>query len=237
MRKPIALARPSSRRPKYSADVPAGPRGDRAVGQAQLDVRHDQLRVDLLLDAQARALRARAVGRVEGERARLEVVERERVPVGAGHALGEAALPVLVVVGQVDELEHDQPVGEPQRRLHRVGEPLLRAGLHRQPVDHHGDVVLLLLLELRRIGELVDRAVDEHARVALRPAGSRTGRRTRPCGCARRARAPGTARPPPSPTPGRRSAGASASRSRARTPGSAARPPGRRAAAGSRTPR
>ena len=112
MRKPIALARPSSRRPKYSAECPIGPRRDRAIGQAQLDVGDDQLRVDLLLDAEARALRAGAVGRVEGEGARLEVVERKRVAVGAGHALGEPPLAVLVVVGQVDELEHDQPVGQ-----------------------------------------------------------------------------------------------------------------------------
>src|SRR4029078_12148446 len=83
--------------------VPDGPRGDRALGQAQLDVGDDQLRVDLLLDAQPRALRARAVGRVEGERARLEVVEGERVAVGAGHALGEAALAVVVVAGQIHE--------------------------------------------------------------------------------------------------------------------------------------
>ena len=147
--------------------MPAGPRRDRPVGQAQLGVGHDQLRVDLLLDPDAGALGARAVGRVEGEGAGLEVVERERVAVGAGHPLGEPALAMRVIVVQIDEIEHDQPVGQPQRGLHRVGEPLLGARLDREPVDDHGDVVLLLLLELRRIGELVHRAVDEHARVAL----------------------------------------------------------------------
>ena len=73
-----------------------------------------------------------------------------------------------VVLRQVDELEHDQAVGQPQRRLHRVGEPLPRSRLHREPVDHHVDVVLLLLLQLRRVGERVHRAVHERARVALR---------------------------------------------------------------------
>src|SRR5690606_39750096 len=54
------------------------------------DLGDDQLRVDLLLDPDAGALGARAVGRVERERARLELVELERVAVGAGHALGRS---------------------------------------------------------------------------------------------------------------------------------------------------
>src|SRR3712207_6872517 len=50
-----------------------------------------QLRVDLLADADAGALRAGAVGRVEGERPRLEVLDGQRVPVRAGEVLGEDA--------------------------------------------------------------------------------------------------------------------------------------------------
>ena len=103
-----------------------------------------------------------------------ENVRGSRSSSESGWPLGQAirsekrTLAVRVVVGQVDEVEHDQPVGEPERGLHRVGEPLLGRILDREPVDHHGDVVLLLLLELGRIGERVDRAVDHHARVALR---------------------------------------------------------------------
>ena len=70
--------------------------------------------------------------------------------------------------GQVDEVEHDQPVGQSQGRLHRVGEALLGVRLDRQPVDDHRDVVLLLLLQRRRGAELVRRAVDQHPGVALR---------------------------------------------------------------------
>jgi hypothetical protein len=81
--------------------------------------------------------------------------------------LGERALAVRVVLVEVDELEHDQPVGQLQRGLHRVGQPLLRARLHGQPVDHDGDVVLLLLLQLRRVGERVHHAVDPDPAVAL----------------------------------------------------------------------
>ena len=147
--------------------VPAGPRRDRAVGQAEIGIGDDQLRVDLLLDPDAGARRAGAVGRVERERAGLEVVQRQRVPVRARHPLGEPALAVRVVLLEVDELEHDQPVGQPQRRLDRVGQPLLGRRLHREPVDDDGDVVLLLLLQLRRLGQRVHGAVDQHAGVAL----------------------------------------------------------------------
>ena len=65
-------------------------------------------------------------------------------------------LPVLVVLRQVDEVEEHHAAGEPQRGLDRVGEPLLGAALDGEPVDHHLDGVLLLLLELAAgIGESV----------------------------------------------------------------------------------
>ena len=105
----------------------AGPGLDRALAEAALLVRDDQLRVDLLLGAQAGALRAGAVGRVEGEDPGLEVLDRQRVVVGAGQVLGEAALPGRVVLGQVDEVEQHDAAGQPQRRLDRVGQPLLAA--------------------------------------------------------------------------------------------------------------
>ena len=213
------------------------PRRDRALGQRQVRVGHDEVGIDLLADAETRALGAGTVGRVERERPRLEVVDRERVPVRAGELLGEALFAVRGALLLVDELQHDDAVGEAQRGLHRIGQPLLGAGLDAQAVDDHLDVVLLLLLQLGRIGERVHHAVDADAAVALRVAASRTGRRTRPCGCARRARAPGTGRPRPSPAPGRRSAAGSAWRCARRTPGSARCPRGRTAGAGSRRPR
>ena len=53
--------------------------------------------------------------------------------------------------------------GEPERGLDRVGEPALGAAvvaLGDEPVDDDLDGVLLLLLELRRLGERDDLAVD-----------------------------------------------------------------------------
>jgi hypothetical protein len=101
------------------------------------------------------------------ENERLEVLDRQRVLVGAGEVLGEEALAVLVVLGQVDELEDHDAGGELQRGLDRVGEPLLGRPLHREPVDDHLDGVLLLLLELRRLGQRVHHPVDAGPGVAL----------------------------------------------------------------------
>jgi hypothetical protein len=82
--------------------------------------------------------------------------------------LGEHPLALRVVLGQVDELEGEQAVGELQGGLDRVGQPLLRGRLHRQPVDHHFDGVFFLLLEARRLGQRVNDTVDSHAGETLR---------------------------------------------------------------------
>ena len=71
------------------------------------------------------------------------------------------------VVFLVDELQHHDAVGEVQRGLDGIGEPLLGACLDGQTVDHHLDVVLFLLLQLGRIGQRVHHAVDPYPAVAL----------------------------------------------------------------------
>ena len=147
--------------------VPGGPRLDRALAQRALRVGDDQLGVDLLLRAQAGALGAGAVGRVEGEDPGFQVLDREGVVVRAGQVLGVAALPGRVVLRQVDEVEQHQTAGQPERGLDRVGQPLLGTRLDAEPVDHHLDGVLLLLLELRRLGQRVHHAVDPGPGVAL----------------------------------------------------------------------
>ncbi len=132
---------------------PGRPRRDRALAQRLLVVGHDQLGVDLEAGAEAGALGAGAERRVERERARLELVHRQRVLVGAGQPLGEPALAVLGLLRQVDEVEDDQAAGQPQRGLDRVGQPALGRGLDAEPVDHDVDRVLVLLVELGRLGE------------------------------------------------------------------------------------
>ena len=52
-------------------------------------------------------------------------------------------------------------------RFHRVGEPPLGAGLDRQPVDHHLDVVLLPASSVWRVGQRMHHTVDPDPAVAL----------------------------------------------------------------------
>ena len=82
--------------------------------------------------------------------------------VGAGALLGVAPLPVGVVLGQVDLLDDDQPLRQPQRRLHRVGEALANALADDEPVDDDLDVVLEALVEGRGVVEALGGAVDAH---------------------------------------------------------------------------
>ena len=73
------------------------------------------------------------------------------------------------------------PPASPSAGLDRVGDALLARGAHREPVDDRLDGVLLLLLQLRRVGERVDDAVDAGPGEALGLQVGRAGRRTRPC--------------------------------------------------------
>ncbi|GMA39469.1 hypothetical protein GCM10025883_15140 [Mobilicoccus caccae] len=153
------------------------PRGDGALTQGEVLVGHDEFGVDLEFGADAGALRAGAEGAVEREGPGLDLVGVDDVVVGAGHALGEPALArqgVRVarvgVLGDVDEVDDDHAVGQSQGRLDAVGEAPDRAGvgpLGHEPVDDHLDGVLLLLLQLGRLGEGDDCPVDPGARVAL----------------------------------------------------------------------
>ena len=143
------------------------PGRDGPLGQGELRVGDHQFGVDLLADAQAAALRAGPVGRVERERPRLEVVDGQRVPAGAGQLLGEPLFAVRVALVAVDEVEHHDPVRQAQGGLHRVGQPLFGAGLDGEPVDDHLDVVLLLLLQRRRFGQRMHHPVDPDPAVAL----------------------------------------------------------------------
>ena len=67
----------------------------------------------------------------------------------------------------VGELGDGDAVGQAQRRLEAVGEALGDVALHDEAVHHHVDVVLELLVELRRVGDLVEGAVDLDALEAL----------------------------------------------------------------------
>ena len=143
------------------------PGDDRAVRQGQLLVGDDQLRVDLEAETEARTVGARAIGSVEGEGARLDLVEGQRVVIRAGALLGETAAALRVVLVQVDAIDDDEAIGQAQRGLDRVGEALAHAVADDEPVNDDLDRVFELLLQLGGVLETHGLAVDDRARVAL----------------------------------------------------------------------
>ena len=164
--------------------------------------------IDDPLEAEPVAALAGAVGRVEREDPRLDLRHR-RAALEAGEALGEDSSGLAALAGarprdvlragsldirgssrRVDELDLDQPLGQPRRRLDRLGEPLAQPLLHHQPVDDDRDVVLELLVEHDLLVEPAQLAVDHGAGVALRRASPRAASRTRPCARGRPAPGP-----------------------------------------------
>lgn len=164
--------RPEAQRVREGADqtaevvlgVAVRPGVDGALVEGLVLVGDDQLRVDLHARADAGAVGAGAEGRVEGEGTGLQLLEGQ-VVVRAVQVLREHAFALGVVLGEVDEVEHDHAAGEAEGGLHRVGETALGGLLHREAVDDHLDGVLLLLLQRGRVGELDGLAV--HARTAV----------------------------------------------------------------------
>ncbi len=144
---------------------PARPRQDRALVERERRVRHHEVRVDLHLRAEPGAARACAVRRVERERARLELRHREPA-VQAGELLGVRRGRDLSAVARHGH-DLDDPVGERDRGLHRVGQALAQVAPHHQPVDHDRDVVLELLVEHDLLFQQPQLAVDLHAGEAL----------------------------------------------------------------------
>jgi len=69
--------------------------------------------------------------------------------------------------GSVGEFGDGEAFGELQRRLEAFGEAGFEALAHHNPVDHHVDVVLVLLVERRGGVDVVEFAVDLDAGEAV----------------------------------------------------------------------
>ncbi len=103
---------------------------------------------------------------VEGEQPRLDFRNGK-----AGHRAGEfrrkndafRRRAVSLALGAFGEFRHRQPVGEVERGLETFGQPGGNIGPHHDPVHHHVDVMLEFLVERRRVGDVVELAVDFQA--------------------------------------------------------------------------
>ncbi len=133
--------------------VAALPRLDGALLQGQLVVGHDEIAVEEHLRADAVAGRARARRVVEREQPWRDL----RIADPALRA-GELLREELVVA--LERRHLDDAARELGRQLDGVGEALADAVLAHEAVDEDLDRVLLRLLELGRVGQLVQVAVD-----------------------------------------------------------------------------
>ncbi len=138
-----------ARVPDVHAPAVAAPRLDRALGHPQRRVGHDERLVERVDAAEPAACGARAVGAVEGEEARLELVDRALRVVRAGESLAEAALlPGAAVL--LDQRKH-RSVACLECGLHALRDALPVLGRDGDAVDHRLDVVQLVAAEAERV--------------------------------------------------------------------------------------
>ena len=144
----------------------AGPRLDSAASQRLLNVGDHQPRVDLIDAAQAVALRTRAVGRVEREVTRSQLVEGLSVRRSRQVLTEDDRLP-LALFG--NDLQLGDATGQAQRCLDRISETATDAVTKHQTIDHDRDVVgfVAFKLDLDVGTKIDDLAVDQRPHKAL----------------------------------------------------------------------
>ncbi|CAB5028858.1 unannotated protein [freshwater metagenome] len=152
--------------------VATRPGGDGPLAHGDLGVGNHQLGVDFEHGAKARAVVARAVGRVERKVAGRELLEGLAVA-RASQVLGEDdGLRLNLAFGALarQDLDFGHAFGQPERRLHRLGQPAVDAVAQHQPVDHDADGVHVVAteIEVHRRTELDQLAVDHGPSEALR---------------------------------------------------------------------
>ena len=140
-------------------DVAPVPTADGAVGQGLGRFLHHQLRVEVLLHAQAVAGGAGAGRIVEGEHARFQLADAVAAH-RAGEARGKHQFLGLCIV----HAGHPgDAFGKTQGGLERLRQALRSTRLNAQPVHHGVDAVLLVLVQRRWVVEIGHQCVDAGA--------------------------------------------------------------------------
>ena len=114
------------------------------------------------------------VGAVEGEVPGRQVLEgpavagaREMLAEHDGPGLHRLAVLVHLAVAW-KHLDLRNPLGQGQRRLHRLGEATFQAVAQHQAVDHHLDRVHLVTGQVHLVAQVVRLAVHDHTAESLR---------------------------------------------------------------------
>ena len=146
--------------------APGGDSGIHGLG----GIGHHPLGGELTQMADAVAIGAGAIGAVEGEEARRELLHHSAMD-GAGKILGIEALP-LHPLGQLfaalgHHLHQGQTFTPLEGGAQRIGETLLHSLTGHEAVDHHLDVVGVVLIELDVVGQLTHLAIDANPGKAL----------------------------------------------------------------------
>ena len=139
------------------------PAANRSARQRQLRVLNHALRIEILLDAEAVAGRASACRVVEGEQARFQFAHAVAAN-RAGEVGGKQQLFGFRIVHIGDD---GGAARQLQRGLKGLGQTRAEIVADLKAVDHDFDGMFLLQLQLRRIGEIADFAVDPRADIAL----------------------------------------------------------------------
>ncbi len=139
------------------------PAADGAARQRQLGILHHAIGIEILLHAEAVAGRAGARRVVKGEQTRLQLAHAVAAD-RAGEVGGKQQFFRFLII----HISHNGgPAGELQRGFKRLGQALRQIVAHLEAVDDYLNGVLLLQLQLRRIRQIADLAVDPRADVAL----------------------------------------------------------------------
>ena len=163
----------------------ARPRNESTLKDRLLRIDH-AFRIYLQTEAEPCALGACAVRRVEAERARLKVIHHRAVVWTAELLAEESFLERWLRALRSGRGDDHEAFAELQRRLDRIGEPaaifwrkwlplLINGSPHNKAIDHHLDTVSLLLIEFRRVVQVIQRAVDTDAAEARLPGGMEEG--------------------------------------------------------------
>ena len=133
-------------------------------------IRDDPLFGELAQMANAMAIRASAIGTVEGEEPRRELLHHRAVD-GAGEVLGIEALLLdlrrQLLTGLRHHFDQGQTITALERRAQGIRQALLNPLTGHQAIHHHLDVVGVVLVELNVVGKFTHLAIDPYPGKAL----------------------------------------------------------------------